>query len=148
MNYGTHKYKGQDFPVFWGYAIDVEDDSSDPNAPAYAIRFIGENNWYYGMDDDDIDWLNDRIKTDNDEDNESQKHDESIPDIDYHFKRVKSIQHHSFDTTKGNLMARIFLRHVGSTYDQKGNYIINEKDLFAWFENLDYLRIYSEFDTF
>jgi len=84
----------------------------------------------------------------NDEDNESQKHDESIPDIDYHFKRVKSIQHHSFDTTKGNLMARIFLRHVGSTYDQKGNYIINEKDLFAWFENLDYLRIYSEFDTF
>ena len=84
----------------------------------------------------------------NDEDNESQKHDESIPDMDYHFKRVKSIQHHSFDTTKGNLMARIFLRHVGSTYDQKGNYIINEKDLFAWFENLDYLRIYSEFDTF
>ena len=74
--------------------------------------------------------------------------EQSFSDIDYHFKRVKSIQHHSFDIAKGNLMARVFLRHTGSICDQKGNYIINEKDLFAWFENLDYLRIYSEFDTF
>ena len=63
MNYGTHKYKGQDFPDFGGYAIEVKDDNLNPSAPAYAIRFIGENNWYYGMDDDDIDWRNDRIKT-------------------------------------------------------------------------------------
>lgn len=72
---------------------------------------------------------------------------ESDPDIDYHLKRIKAIQSTAFDKGKGNLMARVFLRNTGSRNDHKGNYIINEKDLFAWFENLDYLNSYTEYDT-
>ena len=78
---------------------------------------------------------------------QSQECDQSEPDIDYHLERIKAIQSNTFDKEKGNLMARVFLRNTGSRNDHKGNYIINEKDLFAWFENLDYLKSYTEWDT-
>jgi len=48
--------------------------------------------------------------------------------------------------SKGNLMAKVFLRNTGAINDYKGNYVINEKDLFAWFENSDYLKSYTEYD--
>lgn len=72
---------------------------------------------------------------------------ESESDIDYHLKRIKAMQSSDFEKEKGNLMARVFLRNTGSLNDHKGNYIINEKDLFSWFENLDYLKSYTEWDT-
>jgi hypothetical protein len=79
---------------------------------------------------------------------QSQMCDQSEPDIDYCLKRIKAIQSNEFEKEKGNLMARVFLRHTGSLNDHKGNYVINEKDLFAWFENLDFLKSYTEWDTF
>lgn len=68
-------------------------------------------------------------------------------DIEYHLKRIKAIQNTSFDEQKGNLMARVFVRKVGAVNDGKGNYIINQDDLIKWFENLDYLKTFTEYDT-
>ena len=56
MNHGNHKYKGYDFPEFYGEEIEVQDNNDDPKAPCYEIRFIGENVWHDNMSDDDIDW--------------------------------------------------------------------------------------------
>jgi len=78
---------------------------------------------------------------------QSQICDQSEPDINYHLKRIKAMQVNAFEKEKGNLMARVFLRNTGSRNDHKGNCVINEKDLFSWFENLDYLKQYTEYDT-
>lgn len=56
MNHGIHKYNGQDFPEFIGNEIEVTDDNSNENAPAYSIRFVDESSWHDGMDDEDIEW--------------------------------------------------------------------------------------------
>ena len=79
---------------------------------------------------------------------QSQVCDQSEHDIDYHLKRIKAIQSNNFEKEKGKLMAKVFLRNTGAINDYKGNYVINEKDLFAWFENLDFLKSYTEWDTF
>lgn len=73
----------------------------------------------------------------------TKKYDHSI---DFHLNRVKAIQN-ELKNSQGNLMARVFLRRTGAINDQKGNYVINSKDLFAWFENTDYLKIFTEYDT-
>jgi hypothetical protein len=77
--------------------------------------------------------------------------EEKDPQIDYHFKRVKALEdsHNSdgFMKEKGHLMARVFLRATGAINNEKGNYVINAKDIFAWFENGDYLRQPTEWDT-
>lgn len=71
---------------------------------------------------------------------------EQESDIDYHFMRIKAIQSTAFNKEKGHLMAEVFLRRTGAINDHKGNYIINSQDIFAWFENLDYLRQYTDYD--
>jgi vesicle coat complex subunit len=77
---------------------------------------------------------------------ETQKCDQQEPDIDYHLKRINAIQATLFDKAKGRLMAEVFLRRTGAINDHNGNYTVNSKDLFTWFENLDYLREYTEYD--
>lgn len=47
----------------------------------------------------------------------------------------------------GNLMARVFIRVTGAINDNNGNYVINKQDLFAWFENIDYLMQKTECDA-
>jgi hypothetical protein len=73
------------------------------------------------------------------------------PQIEYHVKKIKatvsSLDEKGFMKEKGNLMARVFLRATGAIYDEKGNYVINTQDIFAWFENGDYLRQPTEWDT-
>lgn len=73
----------------------------------------------------------------------TKKYDQSI---NFHLNRVKAIQN-ELKNSQGNLMARVFLRRTGAINDQKGNYVINSKDLFSWFENTDYLKIFTEYDT-
>ena len=73
----------------------------------------------------------------------TKKSDQSI---NFHLNRVKAIQN-ELSNSQGNLMARVFLRHTGAINDQKGNYVINSKDLFSWFENADYLKMVTEYDT-
>ena len=68
------------------------------------------------------------------------------PDIDYHLMRIKAIQSTAFSKKNGHIMAEVFLRRTGAINDNKGNYVINSQDIFAWFENLDYLRQYTEYD--
>lgn len=64
----------------------------------------------------------------------------------YHLMRIKAIQKTAFNKEKGHLMAEVFLRRTGAINDHKGNYVINSQDIFAWFENLDYLRQYTDYD--
>jgi len=94
-----------------------------------------------------LDEFNEKLFPESQKCDQSQEKVQSEPDIDYHLKRIKAIRSNAFEKEKGNLMARVFLRNTGSRNDQKGNYIINEKDLFAWFENLDYLKSFTEWDT-
>jgi hypothetical protein len=65
--------------------------------------------------------------------------------INWHLQRVQAIQNETAKS-QGNLMAKVFLRNTGALNDHKGSYIINEKDLFAWFENADYLKSYTEYN--
>ena len=71
--------------------------------------------------------------------------------IDYHIERIKAIQNahdkNGFKKNQGSLMARVFLRRTGAINDHKGNYVINEKDIVGWFENGDYLKMVTEWDT-
>ncbi len=73
--------------------------------------------------------------------------------IDFHLKRIKAIQkgtqavNDGFVKEQGNLMARVFLRNTGALNNHKCGYIIQEQDILAWFENLDYLKSYTEYDT-
>lgn len=71
--------------------------------------------------------------------------------IEYHLKRIKAIQdtHNSngFMKEKGYLMARVFLRATGAINDEKGNYTIPSHDIFAWFENGDYLMQKTQWDA-
>jgi len=68
------------------------------------------------------------------------------PSIEFHLNRIKSIQK-ELKQNQGNLMAKVFIRKTGAINDHKGNYVINSKDLFAWFENGDYLKTVTEYDT-
>lgn len=76
-----------------------------------------------------------------------------MPDkqIDFHLKKIKALTEscngNGFIKEKGNLMARVFVRATGAINDHKGNYVINSRDLFAWFENGDYLMQKTEWDT-
>lgn len=74
------------------------------------------------------------------------KTNKSKQPIDFHLNRIKAIQN-ELNNSQGNLMARVFLRRTGAINDQKGNYVINSKDLFSWFENADYLKMVTEYDT-
>jgi hypothetical protein len=71
--------------------------------------------------------------------------------IDYHTKRAMSIQksldENGFQKEKGKLMARVFLRATGAINNNNGTYTIQESDLMAWFENGDYLKQFTEYDT-
>ena len=71
--------------------------------------------------------------------------------IDYHLERIKAIQNshdkNGFKKKQGSLMAKVFLRRTGAINDHKGNYVINEKDIVGWFENGDYLKMVTEWDT-
>jgi hypothetical protein len=99
----------------------------------------------YGHDGrrEPIDWKNYAIKLEAKIEEIQKLPDEQIA---WHLQRNKAIQN---ETAKrqGNLMARVFLRNVGAINNHDGNYMISEKDLFAWFENADYLRMYTEYDT-
>jgi len=83
---------------------------------------------------------------------DSQKCDQSQECIEedrstfYHLMRIKAIQETAFNKEKGHLMSEVFLRRTGAINDHKGNYVINSQDIFAWFENLDYLRQYTDYD--
>ena len=68
-------------------------------------------------------------------------------ETNYHLQRIKSMQAYLKDKGLGNLKARVFLRKTGALKDHKGNYVINEQDLLAWFENGDYLMTHTEHDT-
>lgn len=74
------------------------------------------------------------------------KINKSKQSIDFHLNRIKAIQN-ELNNSQRNLMARVFLRQTGAINDQKGNYVINSKDLFAWFENADYLKMVTEYDA-
>lgn len=52
----TGTYIGTEFPDYKGYAIEIDDDYSQKNAPCYKIRFLGENYWHDNMDDHDIEF--------------------------------------------------------------------------------------------
>lgn len=73
-------------------------------------------------------------------------------DINYHLERIKAIQNshdkNGFKKRQGSLMAEVFLRRTGAINDHKGNYVINAKDIFGWFENGDYLKMYTEYDKY
>lgn len=77
---------------------------------------------------------------------ESKNNDQNDPIIDFHLNRIKLIQD-EIENKRGNLMARVFLRATGAVNNQKGYYIISSEDLFAWFNNADYLRSHTEYDT-
>lgn len=66
--------------------------------------------------------------------------------IDYHLKKIKAIKHSEFDAKKGRLMADIFLRNTGGYISKDNHAVIKLDDLYAWFENLDYLKEYTEYD--
>ena len=63
----------------------------------------------------------------------------------FHMDRIAAIQN-ELKQQQGNLMAKVFLRRTGAVRDNDGNYIINSKDLFAWFESASYLNIVSHYD--
>lgn len=67
--------------------------------------------------------------------------------IEYHLQKIKATQAYIKDKGIGNLKARVFLRATGAIPDHKGNVIINKEDLLAWFENGDYLKSHTEWDT-
>jgi len=71
--------------------------------------------------------------------------------INYHIKRAMAIQKshnkNGFQRREGNLLARVFLRATGAINNHNGTYTIQESDLMAWFENGDYLRQFTEYDT-
>ena len=48
---------------------------------------------------------------------------------------------------KYKITAKVFLRATGALNDHKGNYVISEDDIFAWFENGDHLKEYTDYDT-
>lgn len=48
---------------------------------------------------------------------------------------------------QGELMAKKFIRQTGSFLDNKGNRVINEKDLIEWFRSGAYLNKATEWDA-
>lgn len=70
---------------------------------------------------------------------------ETDPQIDYHLRRVKAVNHYIKD--KGNLTARVFLRATGAINNHDGTYTIQEQDIKAWFEAGSHLTAFTEYDT-
>ena len=70
---------------------------------------------------------------------------ETDPQIDYHLRRVKAVNHYIKD--KGNLAARVFLRATGAINNHDGTYTIQEQDIKAWFEAGSHLTAFTEYDT-
>lgn len=74
------------------------------------------------------------------------KKEKSDTQIDYHLKKIKAIKHNEFNAKKGRLMADVFLRNTGANIDKDNNAVIKLEDLYAWFESLDYLKEYTDYD--
>lgn len=79
---------------------------------------------------------------------------QSDPDIQMHLQKVKELQSELTEARKQehSLTARVMLRSTGAIFTGEyyvtgEYYLINKKDLFAWFENGDHLKKYSELDT-
>ena len=73
------------------------------------------------------------------------------PQIEYHLNKVKaiksSINEDGFMKEKGNLMCRVMIRAIADKRDGKGNIVFQERELFNWFENGDYLKQKCEADA-
>jgi hypothetical protein len=67
------------------------------------------------------------------------------PQIDYHLRRVKAVNHYIKD--KGNLAARVFLRATGAINNHNGTFTMQEQDIKAWFESGSHLTAFTEYDT-
>lgn len=67
------------------------------------------------------------------------------PQIDYHLRRVKAVNHYIKD--RGNLTARVFLRATGAVNNADGTFTIQEQDIKEWFESGSHLTVFTEYDT-